>query len=506
MNKGKPTIVNGKIKRFRCIEEYVLVDELGNIIENDGKQQQHKKKPSQTPLNHQAHRDFYTKKVASLFHSNSHNTSILTTTTAKPLLGNVRDDFPRPTATIAPNASVQQSVLSAEYMSTMGQNPIAQGLSIRRLPANNTRRFDQRRSIEKARQTKSSTPASNEVVEYPEYPEYENNEGQEKQSKFHRMPYRIKGAYFAEDFDDDYFTGPDAGRHTYYSRTARRFPSMLHRRRPLLPRPGEPLYEDEARDHLGRPEQPYTSDRLENYSLKSTLPKMFTNPKREHGTMQRYWQNIRESTNNAPLTSSQRRASIRSSSSRTAEKTAASDEEDSSVERIPEVQRNRKPAWPAVINTKNGSECFSGQNKISCVTTAQHPQPPQRTPGQVIGPPSVPQPQMSPQVTSLHQTPENCQKVISYAKMFGVSNPQSWKARIAGHYFLLFPSCAHSFPSLERQQRMRAAGKQQEIVAGDSRLLENFDKASMKPSFAFIEFPHHALGLDITQILVLENE
>ncbi|KAI1709507.1 hypothetical protein DdX_11295 [Ditylenchus destructor] len=38
---------------------------------------------------------------------------------------------------------------------------------------------------------------------------------------------------------------------------------------------------------------------------------------------------------------------------------------------------------------------------------------------------------------------------------------------------------------------MRAAGKQQEIVAGDSRLLENFDKASMKPSFAFIEFPHH---------------
>lgn len=132
--------------RFRCIEEYVLVDELGNIIENDGKQQQHKKKPSQTPLNHQAHRDFYTKKVASLFHSNSHNTSILTTTTAKPLLGNVRDDFPRPTATIAPNASVQQSVLSAEYMSTMGQNPIAQGLSIRRLPANNTRRFDQRYS------------------------------------------------------------------------------------------------------------------------------------------------------------------------------------------------------------------------------------------------------------------------------------------------------------------------------------------------------------------------
>lgn len=66
------------------------------------------------------------------------------------------------------------------------------------------------------------------------------------------------------------------------------------------------------------------------------------------------------------------------------------------------------------------------ENKISCVTTAQHPQPPQRTPGQVIGPPSVPQPQMSPQVTSLHQTPENCQKVISYAKMFGVSNPQSW--------------------------------------------------------------------------------
>ncbi|KAI1727961.1 Pao retrotransposon peptidase family protein [Ditylenchus destructor] len=40
---------------------------------------------------------------------------------------------------------------------------------------------------------------------------------------------------------------------------------------------------------------------------------------------------------------------------------------------------------------------------------------------------------------------------------------------------------------------MRAAGKQQEIVAGDSRLLENFDKASMKPSFAFIEFPHHGL-------------
>ncbi|KAI1701676.1 hypothetical protein DdX_15929 [Ditylenchus destructor] len=39
---------------------------------------------------------------------------------------------------------------------------------------------------------------------------------------------------------------------------------------------------------------------------------------------------------------------------------------------------------------------------------------------------------------------------------------------------------------------MRAAGKQQETVAGDSRLLENFDKASMKPSFAFIEFPHHA--------------
>ncbi|KAI1691503.1 hypothetical protein DdX_21843 [Ditylenchus destructor] len=39
---------------------------------------------------------------------------------------------------------------------------------------------------------------------------------------------------------------------------------------------------------------------------------------------------------------------------------------------------------------------------------------------------------------------------------------------------------------------MRAAGKEQEIVAGDSRLLENFDKASMKPSFAFIEFPHHA--------------
>ncbi|KAI1700370.1 serpentine type 7TM GPCR chemoreceptor srt domain-containing protein [Ditylenchus destructor] len=38
---------------------------------------------------------------------------------------------------------------------------------------------------------------------------------------------------------------------------------------------------------------------------------------------------------------------------------------------------------------------------------------------------------------------------------------------------------------------MRAAGKQQEIVAGDSRLLENFDKASMKPSFVFIEFPHH---------------
>ncbi|KAI1705901.1 cytochrome p450 domain-containing protein [Ditylenchus destructor] len=64
-------------------------------------------------------------------------------------------------------------------------------------------------------------------------------------------------------------------------------------------------------------------------------------------------------------------------------------------------------------------------------------------------------------------------------------------ARIAGHYFLFFPSCAHSFPSLERQQRMRAAGKQQEIVAGDSRLLENFDKASMKPFFAFIEFPHH---------------
>ncbi|KAI1693695.1 ring finger domain-containing protein [Ditylenchus destructor] len=38
---------------------------------------------------------------------------------------------------------------------------------------------------------------------------------------------------------------------------------------------------------------------------------------------------------------------------------------------------------------------------------------------------------------------------------------------------------------------MCAAGKEQEIVAGDSRLLENFDKASMKPSFAFIEFPHH---------------
>ncbi|KAI1690758.1 hypothetical protein DdX_22320 [Ditylenchus destructor] len=56
----------------------------------------------------------------------------------------------------------------------------------------------------------------------------------------------------------------------------------------------------------------------------------------------------------------------------------------------------------------------------------------------------------------------------------------------------LFTSCcAHSFPSLERQQRLRAAGKQQEIVAGDSRLLENFDKPSMKPSFAFIEFPHH---------------
>ncbi|KAI1732834.1 hypothetical protein Ddc_01729 [Ditylenchus destructor] len=423
MNTGKPKIVNGKIKRFRCIEEYVLVDELGNIIENDGKQPQHNKKPAQTPLNHPLHRDFYTKKVASLFHSNSHNRSTPTTTTTRPFSENARDDFPRPTATIAPNATVQHSELSAEYMSTMGQNPLAQGLSIRRLPTNNTRRFDQRRSVEKARQTKSSAPASNE---YPEYPEYENNEGQPKQNKFRRMPYRIKGAHFSEDFDDDYYTGPGAGRHTYYSRTARRFPSMLHRRRPLLPRPTDPVYEDEVRDHLGRPEQPYTSDRLENYSLKSTLPKMFTNPKREHGTMQRYWQNIRESTNNAPLTSSQRRASIRSSSSRTAEKTAASDEEDSSVERIPEVQRNRKPAWPAMINTKNGSECFGAPNKIGCVTDAQNPQPPQRPPGQVTGPPSAPRPQTSPQVTSLHQTPENCQKVISYAKMFGVSNPQSW--------------------------------------------------------------------------------
>ncbi|KAI1702728.1 hypothetical protein DdX_15300 [Ditylenchus destructor] len=45
-----------------------------------------------------------------------------------------------------------------------------------------------------------------------------------------------------------------------------------------------------------------------------------------------------------------------------------------------------------------------------------------------------------------------------------------------------------------QQSGERAAEwKQQEIVAGDSRLLENFDKASMKPSFAFIEFPHHAL-------------
>ncbi|KAI1699068.1 hypothetical protein DdX_17537 [Ditylenchus destructor] len=44
------------------------------------------------------------------------------------------------------------------------------------------------------------------------------------------------------------------------------------------------------------------------------------------------------------------------------------------------------------------------------------------------------------------------------------------------------------FPTRETNARSwETAG----IVAGDSRLLENFDKASMKPSFAFIEFPHH---------------
>ncbi|KAI1703741.1 serpentine type 7TM GPCR chemoreceptor srd domain-containing protein [Ditylenchus destructor] len=47
------------------------------------------------------------------------------------------------------------------------------------------------------------------------------------------------------------------------------------------------------------------------------------------------------------------------------------------------------------------------------------------------------------------------------------------------------------FPAARIRCYLSNAGKQQEIVAGDSRLLENFDKASMKPSFAFIEFPHH---------------
>uniref|UniRef100_A0AC34Q9N2 Uncharacterized protein n=1 Tax=Panagrolaimus sp. JU765 TaxID=591449 RepID=A0AC34Q9N2_9BILA len=34
MNNGKPIIVNGKMKRYKCVEEYVLLDEYGKVIPN----------------------------------------------------------------------------------------------------------------------------------------------------------------------------------------------------------------------------------------------------------------------------------------------------------------------------------------------------------------------------------------------------------------------------------------------------------------------------------------
>ncbi|TMS39901.1 hypothetical protein L596_006357 [Steinernema carpocapsae] len=33
INAGKPVIINGKIKRYKCVEEYVAVDEYGNVAE-----------------------------------------------------------------------------------------------------------------------------------------------------------------------------------------------------------------------------------------------------------------------------------------------------------------------------------------------------------------------------------------------------------------------------------------------------------------------------------------
>uniref|UniRef100_A0A915D882 Uncharacterized protein n=1 Tax=Ditylenchus dipsaci TaxID=166011 RepID=A0A915D882_9BILA len=82
MNKGRPMIVNGKLKRFRCIEEYVLVDDMGNPIESSSIQ------PGSSLAHRpavQAQQQFYTKKAASLFSTPSTlsplpTTSIWTTT------------------------------------------------------------------------------------------------------------------------------------------------------------------------------------------------------------------------------------------------------------------------------------------------------------------------------------------------------------------------------------------------------------------------------------------
>ncbi|KAK0399062.1 hypothetical protein QR680_002884 [Steinernema hermaphroditum] len=35
INTGKPVVINGKIKRYKCIEEYVSVDQYGNVIESE---------------------------------------------------------------------------------------------------------------------------------------------------------------------------------------------------------------------------------------------------------------------------------------------------------------------------------------------------------------------------------------------------------------------------------------------------------------------------------------
>uniref|UniRef100_A0A1I7ZUX5 Ground-like domain-containing protein n=1 Tax=Steinernema glaseri TaxID=37863 RepID=A0A1I7ZUX5_9BILA len=145
INKGKPIVVNGKIKRYKCIEEYVSVDEYGNVIESeaDGK--------SDTS---------YVK---------SKN---LSTTTSTPLKKTIEKDTKKLTIQHLPNTDSDQTNLSRKVISSIPKSYPEE--AVERLPSTTSDDDEQERTSQLRRKERRfgmgrSASGSDEEEHYDDY-------------------------------------------------------------------------------------------------------------------------------------------------------------------------------------------------------------------------------------------------------------------------------------------------------------------------------------------------